>query len=90
MLNAFIGIDSVRQFERVHTAYIFMIRIRWISLNICFLELSEKTAYGLKNEFESAPVNEPSVFIEILRLKQALKDQQRCIIYNAAGPLAPA
>ena len=33
-----------------------------ISLNICFLELSEEFRKGLKNEFELAMVNEPSVF----------------------------
>ena len=32
-----------------------------ISLNICFLELSEKMSLGLKNEFELATVNESSV-----------------------------
>ena len=37
-------------------------KIRKFFLNICFLELSE-----LKNEFESAMVNQPSVF-ELSRL----------------------
>ena len=32
------------------------------SLNICFMELSEESHSDLKNEFESAMVNEPSVF----------------------------
>ena len=33
-----------------------------ISLNICFLQLSEEFPRDSKNEFESANVNEPSVF----------------------------
>ena len=38
-----------------------------ISLNICFLELSEELRRDSKNEFKLAMVNEPSVF-EISRL----------------------
>ena len=38
--------------ENVHKLY----------LNICFLELSEEFPRDSKNEFESATVNEPSVF----------------------------
>ena len=33
-----------------------------IALYICFLELSEEFFYGLKNMFNSATVDEPSVF----------------------------
>ena len=41
-------------------------KIPKISLNICFLELSDEISRGLKSEFKYATVNEPSVF-ELLR-----------------------
>ena len=37
-------------------------KIRKKSVNICFLELTEKLRRASKNEFELAMVNEPSVF----------------------------
>ena len=37
-------------------------KIYKIVLNICFLERYRKNFSGLKNEFESATINEPSVF----------------------------
>ena len=41
-------------------------KISKISLDICFLELSEAFSWGLKNEFELAMINESSVF-DLLR-----------------------
>ena len=48
-----------------------------ISLNICFLELSEEIPRDSKNEFESAMVNEPSVWvIEVLLVLEWQIDHQ--------------
>ena len=50
---------------RVHATYIFMMKYEHLpklTLNICFLRLSEDFPGDSKKEFESATVNEPSVF----------------------------
>ena len=50
----------MRRFQRVHTTYIFSDKIRnipkYISLNICFLELSEEFPRTRKQHYENTPI----------------------------------
>ena len=50
-----------------HNIHFFDKKISKMSLNICFLELLKEFPIGPKNEFESATVNEPSVFESLLK-----------------------
>ena len=56
-----------------------------ISLNICFLELSEEFHRDSKNEFESPQVNEPFVrVIEVLLFLEQIMTKQT---HNVKPPL---